>query len=278
MELMLKTIKILREEHKFNGYIHLKLIPGASKELVEQASTLADRVSSNIELPTEQSLRLLAPEKNKENVLKPLMFLKNLRNNSEKQIASASTQLIVGATNEPDYQILRLASYFYEKKMLKRMYYSAYIPVPNTKHIKLDKTPLLREHRLYQADWLLRFYGFKYEEIVKKDTNLDLDIDPKTLYALKNIHLYPIDINKASYEELIRVPGIGRKNAMKIIQARAFKTLDEIDLVKLGVSLKRAKHFIVAKKYLGYSLSPEYIRKVLTKGNSKNPYIQLKLW
>jgi len=278
MELMLKTIKILREEHKFNGYIHLKLIPGASKELVEQASTLADRVSSNIELPTEQSLRLLAPEKNKENVLKPLMFLKNLRNNSEKQIASASTQLIVGATNEPDYQILRLASYFYEKKMLKRMYYSAYIPVPNTKHIKLDKTPLLREHRLYQADWLLRFYGFKYEEIVKKDTNLDLDIDPKTLYALKNIHLYPIDINKASYKELIRVPGIGRKNAMKIIQARAFKTLDEIDLVKLGVSLKRAKHFIVAKKYLGYSLSPEYIRKVLTKGNSKNPYIQLKLW
>ncbi|AEF18778.1 MULTISPECIES: putative DNA modification/repair radical SAM protein [unclassified Hydrogenobaculum] len=279
MELMLKTVKILREEYKFNGYIHLKLIPGASKELIEEASKLADRVSSNIELPTEQSLKLLAPEKNKDNVLKPLMFLKNLRESSEKPVASTSTQLIVGATNEPDYQILRLASYFYEKKILKRMYYSAYIPVPNTKHIKVDKTPLLREHRLYQADWLLRFYDFKYEEIVEKDSNLDLELDPKTAYAIKNIHLYPIDVNKASYEELIRVPGIGRKNAMKIIQARAFKTLEYMDLIKLGISIKKAKHFIVAKKYLGYSLSPEYIRKAIIKESSQKPsYTQLRLW
>jgi Predicted DNA-binding protein with the Helix-hairpin-helix motif len=206
------------------------------------------------------------------------MFIKNLRDNSEKPVASTSTQLIVGATNEPDYQILRLASYFYEKKILKRMYYSAYIPVPNTKHIKVDKTPLLREHRLYQADWLLRFYDFKYEEIIEKDSNLDLELDPKTAYAIKNIHLYPIDVNKASYEELIRVPGIGRKNAMKIIQARAFKTLEYMDLIKLGISIKKAKHFIVAKKYLGYSLSPDYIRKAIIKESSQKPsYTQLRL-
>ncbi len=276
MELMLKTLKILRQEHKFNGYIHTKIIPGASSELIEQVSLLSDRVSSNIELPTERSLKLLAPEKSRDNVLKPLLHLRDLR--QDKPIANASTQLIVGATEEPDYQILRLASYFYEKKILKRMYYSAYIPVPNTKHIKADKTPLLREHRLYQADWLLRFYGFKYEEIIEKDKNLDLDLDPKIIYALKNIHLFPVDVNKASYEELIKVPGIGRKNAQKIIQSRAFKTLDDKDLIKLGISLKKAKHFVVAKKYLGYKLSPDYIRKAILREKDKKPFVQLTLW
>lgn len=278
MELMLKTVKILREEYKFNGYIHLKIIPGSSEELIEQASLLADRVSSNVELPTENSLKLLAPEKSKDNVLKPLIFLRNLRENDDRRIASASTQLIVGATVEPDFQILKLASYFYNKKILKRMYYSAYIPVPNTKHINVDKTPLTREHRLYQADWLLRFYGFKLEEILEEDKNLDLELDPKSAYAIKNIHLYPIDVNKASYEELIRVPGIGRKNADKIIKARAFKTLDETDIIKLGISLKKARHFIMAKRYLGYSLSPEYIRRAILREQNKKPFVQLRLW
>lgn len=278
MELMLKTLKILREEYKFNGYIHIKIIPGASKELIEQASLLADRISSNIELPTEQSLKLLAPDKSKDKVLKPLLFLKDKKENDNKKIASASTQLIIGATPEPDSQILKLASYFYSKKILKRVYYSAYIPVPNTKHIEVDTTPLTREHRLYQADWLLRFYDFKLEEIVKENENLDLELDPKTAYALKNIHLFPMDINKASYEELIRIPGIGRKNAEKIIKVRAFKALDHYDLTKLGVSLKKAKHFIVAKRYLGYSLSPEYIKKAILSEQNKKPFVQLRLW
>jgi predicted DNA-binding helix-hairpin-helix protein len=175
--------------------------------------------------------------------------------------------------------VYRLSNTFFLVFSFRKNKRQAYIPVPNTKHIKVDKTPLLREHRLYQADWLLRFYDFKYEEIVEKDSNLDLELDPKTAYAIKNIHLYPIDVNKASYEELIRVPGIGRKNAMKIIQARAFKTLEYMDLIKLGISIKKAKHFIVAKKYLGYSLSPDYIRKAIIKESSQKPsYTQLRLW
>ncbi len=247
MELMLRAVHILRKKYDFKGYIHLKLIPGASPELIASALKLADRVSSNLELPTEESLKKLAPEKSIPLLLNPLKLIRELYENKEVK-APASTQLIIGATPDSDKVILTLAQRLYTQKMVRRVYYSAYIPVnkdPDLPAIK--KPPLLREHRLYQADWLLRFYGFQLDELFQEEENLDLKVDPKLSWAIRNLHFFPVEITKADYWELIRVPGIGPISAKKILQARKYGVLSEETLKNLGISLKRAKYFITLR-------------------------------
>lgn len=276
MELLLNVVKKLRIEEKFNGYIHLKAIPGADEALIKEAGKYADRMSVNIELPSASSLKLLAPQKSKENILAPMSTIKNsiLENKDlKKNIKSTplfvpggqSTQLIVGATPESDYKILNLSENLYNRFNLKRVYYSAYVPV-----IKNDKAlpdiihpPLVREHRLYQADWLLRFYGFKAKELLKDENDsFDLNFDPKTSWALSNIENFPIEINKASYDTLLRIPGIGVRSARRILITRKVHSLTFEDLKKLGIVLKRAKYFITCKgKYYGdVSFDEEKIR------------------
>ncbi len=247
MELMLKAVEILRFKYNFNGYIHLKILPGSDKELIKKAFLLADRISSNLELPTEVSLKKLAPEKDLRVLLEPLTLIREFY--QEKHLkAPASTQLIIGATPDTDKTILSLAHSLYNQKLVRRVYYSAYIPLNQDENLPVIKEPpFLREHRLYQADWLLRFYGFRLDELLEGEENLPLRIDPKLAWALKNLHLFPIDITKASYEELIRIPGIGPLSAKKIIQMRKFSSLTEETLKKLGIPLKKAKYFISIK-------------------------------
>ena len=250
MELLLKTLRILRYEYKFNGYIHVKLIPGADELLIEEVVKLSSRVSSNIELPSDKSLKLLAPNKTKQKVLQPLKLARDISLERTNKPIGMSTQLIVGATPESDLDILKLSSIMYEKALLKRVYYSAYIPVNDDKNLPalVNKPPLLREHRLYQADWLLRFYDFSYDEIVNESIpNLDEDLDPKMFWALNNLHLFPIEINSATKEELIRIPGIGIRGAFKIVKARRYKSLGFEELKKLKISVKKAKYFITCK-------------------------------
>ena len=248
MQLILRTLRILRHEYKFNGYIHVKLIPGSDARLIEEVVKLASRVSSNIELPSDASLKLLAPNKTKEKVLQPLKLARDFSMERTNKPIGMSTQLIVGATPESDRDILKLSSALYDKALLKRVYYSAYVPVNDDKNLPAlatSKPPLLREHRLYQADWLLRFYDFKADEIVNESNpNLDEELDPKMFWALNNLHLFPMEINKVSLEELIRIPGIGTKGAMKIINARRFKKLTFESLKQLKISVKNAKYFI----------------------------------
>lgn len=266
MELLLRTLRILRHEYKFNGYIHVKLIPGSSPDLIEETVRLASRVSSNIELPSDASLKLLAPNKTKEKVLSPLKLARNFSLERTSKPISMSTQLIVGATPESDREILRLSSALYDKALLKRVYYSAYIPVNDDKKLPsiITKPPLLREHRLYQADWLLRFYGFGYDEIVSEIApNLDEDLDPKTFWALNNLHLFPIEINRASYEELLRIPGIGIRGAKKILKARRFKKLKIEDLLALRISIKRARYFILCDGRMQKEI-PHYPEQIKT--------------
>lgn len=268
MSLLLQTLRILRHEYRFNGYIHVKLIPGASKELIEEATLLAHRVSSNIELPSSKSLALLAPDKTKETLLSPLKHARDITLQRSSKPISMSTQMIIGATSESDFEILKLSSSLYQKALLKRVYYSAYIAVNNHKHLpvpELSKPPLLREHRLYQADWLLRFYGFSYDEILSENQNLDIQFDPKTFWALSNLHLFPIDVNRAPKEVLVRIPGIGIRGTLKILQARRFKQLSFEDLTQLKISLKKARYFIVAGKdfYRSTSLYEEKIKLAL---------------
>lgn len=249
MNLILRTLRILRNEYKFNGYIHVKLIPGSDARLIEQVVQLASRVSSNIELPSDKSLKLLAPNKTKEKVLQPLKLARDISMERNTKPIGMSTQLIVGATPETDLDILNLSSVMYNKALLKRVYYSAYIPVNDDKNLPIlatSKPPLLREHRLYQADWLLRFYSFKANEILNVDNpNLDEELDPKMVWALNNMQYFPMEINKVSLEELIRIPGIGVRGASKIINARRFKKLSFSDLKQLKISTKKAKYFIV---------------------------------
>ena len=247
MELLLKTLRLLRFEHKFNGYIHVKLIPGASKELIIQTSALADRVSSNIELPSAKSLALLAPEKDKEKVFLPLNQTKEYALEQGKRPIGMSTQMIIGATPESDLEILRLSDSLYNRSLLKRVYYSAYVPVNNHQHLPAlqSPTPLLREHRLYQADWLMRFYHFDYQEIVTEETPfLDERFDPKLAWAMRNLHLFPMEINRADKEQLLRIPGFGVRSVGKIIRARRQKALSWNDLETMRISLKRARYFI----------------------------------
>lgn len=283
MEQLYESVRILREEYNFNGYIHLKAIPGADLSLIEASGRLADRMSLNIELPSSKGLQLLAPQKTRENILKPMGFVnskiaetkdnrKFFKSSSNFVPAGQSTQLIVGATPDHDLKILRLSEGLYKGYGLKRVYYSAYVPVStNPKLPVISKPPLLREHRLYQADWLLRFYGFSSSELLDEQyPDFDMELDPKCSWALRNIHMFPTDINKADYEMLLRIPGVGVRSARKIITARKVKLLDFDDLKKLGIVLKRARFFITCKgKYFSnIGLNEIHIRQALTDKRS----------
>ena len=267
MELLIRALEILRFEYRFNGYVHLKLIPGASPELIARACRLATRVSANLELPSEAGLRLLAPQKTHEKLMLPLRQARDLRLPGRRGPVAMSTQLIIGATPESDREILALASGLYKKALLKRVYYSAYIPTNADKHLPAlhTKPPMLREHRLYQADWLLRFYGFDYRELFEKRAFLDEELDPKTVWALEHPEYFPVEINRADREMLVRVPGIGIRGAQKIIRARGFRALRFDDLKALGIVLRRARHFITAGgRYYGTKTGePDAIKKVL---------------
>ncbi|MDE7290379.1 MAG: putative DNA modification/repair radical SAM protein [Oscillospiraceae bacterium] len=258
-EQMIEAISILRNKYKFYGYIHAKAIPGADPELINRLGTLADRISVNIELPSQKSLNALAPDKSKSSILLPMGHITNrIKQNSYEIVryksapkfapAGQSTQMIIGATPDTDFQILRLSEAMYGKYSLKRVFYSAYIPVGDQKVLPPagTKPPLLREHRLYQADWLLRFYGFKAEEILdEQHQDFNPLLDPKCNWAIHHPECFPVEINKAPYETLLRVPGIGVKSAQRITIARKQSKLDYPDLGKLGVVLKRAVYFIL---------------------------------
>ena len=278
MERLIESVSILRNEYNFNGYIHCKTIPGCSKELIDKLGALVDRLSINIELPSNNSLKLLAPQKEKSGILDPMSYVsKNIYQNKidnnkfKKDFVPAgqTTQLIVGATPESDLKILKLSEGLYNKLSLKRVYYSAYLSVNEDKNLPtLESPPLLRENRLYQADWLLRFYGFKADELLDDNNpNFNNVLDPKCDWALRNIDKFPIEINKADYFTLLRVPGIGVISAKKIIRARRQFSLDFEALKKLGVVLKRAKYFITCKgKYFDkvYKFNQSFIETNLT--------------
>ncbi len=286
MERLAEIARDLRETYRFNGYIHLKSIPGADPELVKKAGRYADRLSVNIEIPTEKNLKLLAPEKDFISVFKPMDLIKeNITISKEERKkfrkapsfapAGQSTQLIIGATPDNDMQILKLASGLYNNQKLKRVYYSGYIPVPvmDSRLPAIIQPPLVREHRLYQADWLMRFYHFNVDEIVDNDnSDLDLEIDPKLSYALRNTWMFPVDINKADYETILRVPGIGVKSAMMIVRARRFGKLTSDNLKKFGVVLKRAKYFITCNQLPApKDILPLNLRNLLLDKNPVTP-------
>lgn len=261
MELIIKSIRILRYEYGFNGYIHAKVIPGTSPELVQQIGSLVDRLSVNIELPSAQSLEKLAPQKSKANILTPMRSIAQSTQQSKQELAlyrhapkfapaGQSTQMIVGASDESDLHILKLTQGLYDKYSLKRVFFSAYIPVNEDRLLPAidTKPPLLREHRLYQADWLLRYYKFRAEELLDEEhTMFNEFLDPKCNWALNNMHLFPVEVNKAPYELLLRVPGIGVTSAKRIVAARRVAYLDFDGLKKIGVVLKRAQFFITCK-------------------------------
>ena len=285
MERLVLVAKKLRTEHKFNGYIHLKTIPGASDELVKEAGLWADRLSINVEMPTEKSLALLAPDKKRSDMLKPMQFLKDaiIQNKEEKKLfsktplfapAGQSTQMVIGATPETDLEILYLANGFYKKFNMRRVYYSGYVPISNDNRLPAIGTPvpMIRENRLYQADWLMRFYGFAVQEIVNKENPLlDADIDPKLSWALRNLHLFPADINTSDYRLLMRVPGIGIQSAQKICAARKFRRLNISHLQKLGIAYNRAKYFINSDtEFEKKDWQPGQIKSfILNEANSK---------
>ena len=286
MERLVAIVRKLRTEHRFNGYIHLKSIPGASQELLSQAGLYADRMSVNIEIPKEESLKLLAPEKDHQSVFQPMKLIQQgvLENKEDRRRfhhaprfvpAGQSTQMIVGATKETDRDILTMSSMLYGQPTMRRVYYSGYVSV-NTYDSRLPvlrQPPLVRENRLYQADWLLRFYQFKVEEIVNDQfPDLDLEIDPKLSWALRHPEVFPVDVNTADYEMLLRVPGLGVKSAMLIVNSRRYAKLTSYDLKKIGVVMKKAKYFITCHELasplpgtiLGVNeLRPERLRAML---------------
>ena len=299
MELMRQALEKLRVEYRFNGYIHVKAIPGADPELIEKVGYLADRMSINLELPTAESLRRLAPHKNRKNILAPIRQIQNgiradrllsgdqLRAlpDKERQLltpngitatkqraltvrreqphfvpAGQSTQMIIGATPESDYQIVSVAEALYKNYDLKRVFYSAYIPINEDKELPAlgQKPPLLREHRLYQADWLLRFYGFQSTELLSEEKpNFNVFLDPKCDWAVRHLECFPVEINKADYYTLLRVPGIGVKSAQRIMKARRYAVLDFDDIKRLGVVLKRAVYFITCQGRMMYRIRLE---------------------
>jgi len=258
MERLTAIVRDLRTVHRFNGYIHLKAIPGASQELLSEAGRYADRMSVNIEIPREESLKLLAPEKNHQSVFQPMALIQQgvLENKEDRRRyrhaprfvpAGQSTQMIVGATQESDRDILQMSAALYHQPSMRRVYYSGYISV-NTYDPRLPvlkQPPLVRENRLYQADWLLRFYHFDVDEIVDdQHSHLDLDVDPKLAWALRHPEYFPVDINTDDYNRLLRVPGLGTKSAWLIVNSRRFGRLTSYDLKKMGVVMKKAKYFI----------------------------------
>ena len=279
MELMIRTLRLLRQEYRFNGYIHAKAIPGAAPELVEQLGFLADRLSVNIELPSEAGLKALAPDKTKQAILAPMGQIRTREQQSREELvkyrhaprfapAGQSTQLIVGATADTDFHILRLTQGLYDRYKLKRVFYSAYVPV--VEHTLLPskdtKPPLLREHRLYQADWLLRFYGFRAEELLD-DGHPDFNplVDPKCSWALNHLDFFPVEVNTADYETLLRIPGVGVVSARRILSSRRVRRLRVEDLKRLGVVMKRAQYFLTAsgKMAEGLRFTPDSILRGL---------------
>ncbi|TDH28944.1 putative DNA modification/repair radical SAM protein [Segetibacter sp. 3557_3] len=286
MERLVLVARKLREEHNFNGYIHLKTIPGASDELLKEAGLYADRLSVNVEMPTEQSLKLLAPDKKREDMIQPMNYLKGaiIANREEKKLfkkapqfapAGQSTQMVIGATPESDLEVLFMASQFYKQMQLKRVYYSGYVPISNDNRLPAIGTPvpMIRENRLYQADWLMRFYGFKVNEIVSPENpHLDIDIDPKLSWALRNLQIFPVDINKADLQVIMRIPGIGVQSAKKIVSARQFSKLTWEHLKKIGIAVNRARYFITcqSKEFELKDLMPMQIKqRILSQGASK---------
>lgn len=285
MEKLVRTAKLLREKYRFFGYLHVKGIPRADERLIQEAAGLADRMSYNIELPSEQSLKLLAPQKSKESLLLPMRKLYEEREvfRAEKRKghflpAGQTTQLIVGASPETDGQIVRLTQSLYRGMNLRRVYYSSYVPVVHDSLLPELPAGELREHRLYQADWLLRFYGFTAEEIAPEHENLPLDLDPKCAWALRNMQFFPVEVNRAPLEVLLRVPGIGGRSAQKIIQARRYSKLDFEHLKKMRVVLKRARHFITANGKFYGEKNEFAVRGFLTAGEQNAGATQLSLF
>ncbi len=279
MEQMCRVLELLRGPLRFNGYIHAKAIPGCSPELVDKLGLLCDRMSVNIELPSEKSLRQLAPNKKKEAILRPMSSIHARIEQNKEELAiyrhapsfapaGQSTQMIIGATPDTDYQIMRLSASLYKKYTLKRVFYSAYIPVGTNALLPQNvPPPLLREHRLYQADWLLRFYGFTVDELLdEKHPSLDPLLDPKCNWAVHHLEYFPVEINRADKETLLRVPGIGVKSVQKILAARRAGALTFEGLRKLGVVLKRAAYFITCsgKMLPGTKFSYSFIYQNLT--------------
>lgn len=283
MERMVRVVKDLRTVHRYNGYIHMKSIPGASRELVREAGMYADRLSVNIEIPREQNLRLLAPEKTHASVYQPMKYIhqgflesaeerKKFRSAPRFSPAGQSTQMIVGATDESDSEILKLSSKLYNVQGMKRVYFSAFVPVNSydNRLPALKQPPLVRENRLYQADWLMRFYGFGAGEIVDDShPDLDLEIDPKLAWALRHPEKFPVDLNRADYETILRVPGIGVKSAQLIVASRRHGRITSATLKKIGVVMKKAQYFITCGELSAPSvigdMHPDLVRKVLTQ-------------
>lgn len=272
MRQLTKTVELLREKYKFRGYIHLKAIPGADNQLIDYASKFVDRMSVNIEFPSENSLKILAPQKKKDAIVSPMKMLANtyetqkLEKRKKLKIpAGQTTQMIVGASQETDGQILRLSQALYENLSMKRVYYSNYVPInKNSSLLPVVHPDLRRENRLYQADWLLRFYGFKADELLPEDYNFDLSLDPKSNWALNNYDKFPLEINKAPYEMLLRVPGIGVRNAFRIDKARKHSKLSFEDLKKMRIVMNRAKYFITVNgKFYGNVENPYDIKQIL---------------
>lgn len=297
MEQLIKTARTLRQDHGFNGYIHLKIIPGSSQKQIQEAGLWADRLSANIELPSENSLKKLAPQKSGQEILGAMSDVSCFQNQFSKDRvrirstpgfapAGQSTQLIVGASDEDDKTILRLSGALYKKFSMRRVYYSAFVPVgvPGQSSFydprlpDIPGPPLVREHRLYQADWLLRFYGFSTEEILDAATpNLDPHLDPKTAWALKNLDLFPVDAGRADYETLMRVPGLGAKSARRIVEQRRSRSLNFELLQRLGVQIKRARYFMsIRGTVLDNSDDPQRLRRILS--DSDGAGLQLPLF
>jgi putative DNA modification/repair radical SAM protein len=281
MERIVRVAKELRTVHNYNGYIHLKSIPGTSRELIAEAGLYADRLSCNIEMPSEESLKLVAPDKNYQSIYAPMHYIQQgfLQGKEDRQKyrhaqrfapAGQSTQMIIGASSDNDMKILNLSDSLYQRPAMKRVYYSGYIPI-NTYDTRLpviSTPPLVRENRLYQADWLMRFYHFKVDEIVNEaHPNLELDIDPKLSWALRHPEMFPVNINTADYEMILRVPGIGVKSAKLIVASRRYGQLTSAHLQKMGMVMKRARFFITCNELAVttvHETGTEYIRKVLT--------------
>lgn len=282
MERLVRIVKDLRLVHRFNGYIHMKSIPGASRELVQEAGLYADRLSVNIEIPNEESLQRIAPDKNFQSVFAPMRYIqqgvlesaeerKRFRHAPRFAPAGQSTQMIIGATPETDKDILRVTSALYQRPTMKRVYYSGFVPVNSydNRLPALKQPPLVRENRLYQADWLLRFYQFKVDEIVDDAyPDLDLEIDPKLAWALRHPECFPVDINTADYEMILRVPGIGVKSAKLIVVSRRHGRLGTEQLKKIGIVMKKAQYFITCRELVMNTvqeLRPENVRRILTQ-------------
>ncbi|EAQ49850.1 MULTISPECIES: putative DNA modification/repair radical SAM protein [Leeuwenhoekiella] len=283
MERLIAVAKKLRLEENFNGYIHLKSIPGCSDELMREAGLYADRLSINIEIPTVSGLKLLAPEKDHKDFIKPMEKVKNeiLQFKADRKVsrktpvyapAGQSTQMIVGATGESDKDIMYSAVHYYSTYNMKRVYYSGYVPVLQDERLPAlgTEVPMLRENRLYQTDWLLRFYGFDVREILNKEyPNLDVDIDPKLSWALRNMHLFPVDVNTADKRMLARIPGLGMKSMYKILNARKYRKLNWEHLKTIGVALNRARYFMIcdSKTWEKRDLEPHRIKSLILQSS-----------